>query len=100
MENSENKRITVDSEEGIPLLKCLTDCSIGEKVKVIKVNAGWNAKRRLANLGVVPGEYITKKRAAPLKGPVIVEVKGTELAIGRGLASKIIVECNGACSLE
>jgi len=79
------------------LTKCLTECEKGEEVVILRVNAGRNAKTRLANLGVVPGVKIRKTKNAPFKGPLEIIVKGSSLVIGRGLASKIIVECNGAC---
>ncbi|MHA1476906.1 MAG: FeoA family protein [Promethearchaeota archaeon] len=79
------------------LTKCLTECEKGEEVVVLHVNAGRNAKTRLANLGLVPGVKIKKTKNAPFKGPLEIIVKGSSLVIGRGLASKIIVECNGAC---
>lgn len=79
------------------LTKCLTECEKGEEVVVLRVNAGRNAKTRLANLGLVPGVKIKKTKNAPFKGPLEIIVKGSSLVIGRGLASKIIVECNGAC---
>jgi len=83
---------------GTPLIKCLTECDKGEEVKVLSVNAGYGAKRRLANLGIVPGTIIKKKKEAPFHGPLEIYVKGTSLVIGRGIASKILVECDEACS--
>ncbi|MFX1391563.1 MAG: ferrous iron transport protein A [Promethearchaeota archaeon] len=83
----------------IPLIKCLTDCDKGEVVTVLRVRAGMKAKRRLANLGVVPGIQILKKKSAPLRGPIEIIVKGTSLVIGRGLASKIFVKCHGKCEI-
>ena len=74
-----------------PLIKRLIDCSIGEKLKVLRVNTGHHAKRRLANLGIIPGVQIIKKKAAPFRGPIEMIVKGTSLVIGRGLAARIIV---------
>ena len=59
---------------------------------VRRVYAGWRAKTRLANLGIIPGTKIIKTRSAPLFGPVEVKVKGSNLVIGRGLARKIIGE--------
>ena len=76
------------------LIKCLIDCELGSKLKIISVDAGYRAKQRLANLGIVPGVKIIKKRAAPFHGPIELIVKGSSLVIGRGLASKINVECN------
>ncbi|MFX1313094.1 MAG: ferrous iron transport protein A [Promethearchaeota archaeon] len=74
-----------------PLIKRLIDCPIGERLKVLRVNTGYHAKRRLANLGIIPGVQLIKKKAAPFRGPIEVIVKGTSLVIGRGLAARIIV---------
>jgi Fe2+ transport system protein FeoA len=81
------------------LLKCLTECKKGTFVEVVNVNAGFKAKRRLANLGIVPGVKILKKKSAPLRGPIEVVVMGTSLVIGRGLAEKIIVKCKEECEV-
>ncbi len=83
---------------GTPLIKCLTECDKGEEVRVLNVNAGYGAKRRLAHLGIVPGVKILKKKSAPFRGPIEIFVKGTKLVLGRGIASKILVECNETCS--
>jgi DtxR family Mn-dependent transcriptional regulator len=77
-----------------PLLKCLLDCTNGAELTVKSVNAGFGAKKRLANLGIVPGVKIIKRKAAPFRGPVEILVRGTSLVLGRGLAAKIIVDCN------
>ncbi|MFX0036573.1 MAG: ferrous iron transport protein A [Candidatus Hermodarchaeota archaeon] len=74
-----------------PLITNLVDCPIGEELKVLRVRAGYHAKRRLANLGIIPGVNIIKKQAAPFRGPVEIIVKGSLLVIGRGLAARIIV---------
>lgn len=84
--------------ESTTLKKCLTECEKGEEVIVLNVNAGLKAKRRLANLGILPGAKIKKKKDAPFRGPIEVIVKGSSLVIGRGLASKIIVQCDESCS--
>ena len=38
------------------------------------------------------GDCIRLLRAAPLGGPLLVEVNGREIALGRGVAEKILVE--------
>ncbi len=84
-------------QNSIPLIKCLTECNIGTELIVRGVNAGYGAKRRLAHLGIVPGVKILKKKSAPFRGPINIIVKGTSLVIGRGLAAKILVNCNSSC---
>jgi len=84
--------------ESTTLKNCLTECEKGEEVIVLNVNAGLRAKRRLANLGILPGAKIKKKKDAPFRGPLEVIVKGSSLVIGRGLASKIVVQRDESCS--
>jgi Fe2+ transport system protein FeoA len=90
----ENVKIQSQSTD---LIKCLTECKKGEEVVVLSVNTGARAKQRLANLGILPGAKLTKKKDAPFKGPIGVVVKNSSLVIGRGLASKITVQCNNSC---
>ncbi len=80
------------------LKKCLTECEKGEEVIVLNVDADLRQKRRLANLGVFPGAKIKKKKDAPFRGPLEIIVKGSSLVIGRGLASKITVQCDESCN--
>lgn len=81
------------------MIKRLIECSIGEKLKVLSVNAGHHAKRRLAHLGIIPGVEIIKKNSAPFRGPIEVIVKGSKLVIGRGLAIRIMVKTNNSHDL-
>ena len=57
--------------------KRLIECSIGEELKVLRVNAGYHAKRRLSCLGIIPGIKIIKKKTAPFHGPIEIIVKGS-----------------------
>ncbi len=79
------------------LIKCLTDCEKGENVIILNVATGIRQKKRLANLGVIPGVRIKKKRDAPFRGPLEIIVKGSSLVIGRDIASKITVQCDESC---
>lgn len=98
MIRSMHKKSHGHKRRGTPLIKCLTECDKEVDVRVLNVNTGFKSKRRLANLGVVPGTTIQKRKEAPFRGPIEVFVKGTQLVIGRGLASKILVECDETCS--
>ena len=48
--------------------------------------------RRLSNLGIRKGVIIKKISVHPFFGPVIVRVGNCEIAVGRGMASTILVE--------
>lgn len=83
---------------GTRLTTYLSECESGEEVIILSVNAGYRAKTRLANLGIVPGVKVKKMKNAPFRGPIEIKVKGSSLVLGRGLASKIIVSRNNSCT--
>lgn len=59
--------------------------------EVVEVGGDHGANRRLAHLGIQVGAKVHVVRAAPLGGPVLVEVHGGTVAVGRGLARKVSV---------
>ena len=65
--------------------------SDGEEVKVVEIKGGRGVVTRLYELGLVPGAKI-KVFKSNKPGPMVIEVKGTKVAIGRGAARKIVVE--------
>lgn len=50
---------------------------------------------QLARQGLRSGDIVLVKNRAPLGGPVLVEVQGAVIALGRALARKIMVEAMG-----
>ncbi len=64
----------------------------GETGLIVSVNGGKMLNKRLADLGLTPGVRIKILRKTLFAGPVQVEVFGSRLVLGRGLASKIMVE--------
>ncbi|MFZ7120873.1 MAG: FeoA family protein [Eubacteriaceae bacterium] len=59
---------------------------------IVQINGGRGMCTRLEALGIRVGSTIKKKNALIGFGPVIVSVGNTEIAIGHGMASKILVE--------
>jgi DtxR family Mn-dependent transcriptional regulator len=49
-------------------------------------------ERRLMDMGLTPGTRVTVVKSAPFRGPVEVLVRGSRLALGRGMAEKILVK--------
>ncbi|MCD6521669.1 ferrous iron transport protein A [Candidatus Calescamantes bacterium] len=64
----------------------------GEKGKIIKVEGDRILKRRLRDMGVIPGEIIEVVRIAPLGDPLEIKVKGYYLSLRKREAEKITVE--------
>jgi len=46
---------------------------------------------RLARLGVRPGAVVRLVSSGPFSGPLLVEVEGLRVALGRGVARRILV---------
>ena len=68
----------------------LAMASPGEVVRIAGIRAGRGLTRRLADMGLVPGTVI-RIINSQMPGPIVVEVKGTRLALGHGMAQKILV---------
>ena len=60
------------------------------RVRLLKINAGEGLAGRLSALGLTPGVELTVIQDAG--GPLLLSVRDSRLAVGRGLAQKIVVE--------
>lgn len=69
----------------------LTNMKEGQTGIIITVDGGKGATKRLADLGLTTGTEIKVIRKALFSGPVKIQVRGSRMVIGRGLALKIIV---------
>lgn len=70
-----------------------------EQMRRHRARKGWRKHfmvtrfaKRLADLGLTPGTKVTLVKSAPFSGPLEVCVRGSRLAIGRGMASRILVD--------
>lgn len=70
----------------------LTDVREGQTVVVCDFAAGQGLEGKLQRYGLFRGDRLRLVRSAPLRGPLLVELEGRELALGRGMAEKILVE--------
>ena len=73
-------------------MKTLLQFSPGDSVRVIDFAGGNNLRSKLIQFGIHPGDCLHLLRKAPLGGPLLVECNQREIALGRGVADKIIVE--------
>ena len=69
----------------------ITDLRANENGTVVSINGGFGMVRRLNALGIHEGKTITKVSAQWMHGPVIIRIGHTDLAIGHGMAGKIMV---------
>jgi len=62
------------------------------KGKVIEILGGINLQSKLMNMGVYKGKEVTKLSHIGLQGPVVIKVGRSILALGHGIAAKVILE--------
>ncbi|MCA9948805.1 MAG: ferrous iron transport protein A [Anaerolineales bacterium] len=67
----------------------LAMASVGQAVRLIHIDAGKKLTHRLNELGLTPGVELIIVQAAG--GPLLVAVRDSRVALGRGMAHKILV---------
>ena len=67
----------------------LSQLNPGDKGRVHEIDAGGYATRRLYEMGFNTGSNV--KVIKNDRGPLIVSLSGNKIAVGRGLAQKIII---------
>jgi len=70
----------------------LTSLAAGRGGKVVEFQGGKGMVHRLETRGIRIGHKIVKISNQLMKGPVTVKVGHTTLAIGHGIASRVMVE--------
>ena len=74
----------------------LTALREGKAGTVSSIRAGHGRGRvfekRLMDMGLTPGTKVTVVKSAPFHGPLEILVRGSRLALGRGMAVRIFVE--------
>lgn len=73
-------------------MKTLINIDNGKKVKILKISGGKTIRQHLQCLGIHIGDVVTLKKSSFLGGPVLLEINGYDVALGKGVASKIEVE--------
>jgi ferrous iron transport protein A len=71
----------------------LSQLLVNEKATIQSFSIGRMESNRLASLGLTPGAHVDMTQNYG-RGPLIVMVRGTRVALGRVEAAKIFVERN------
>lgn len=69
----------------------LRDVSVGQTVKVTRLNGDGPVKRRIMDMGITKGVEVYVRKVAPLGDPVEVTVRGYELSLRKADAGVIEV---------
>lgn len=66
----------------------------GQKGIVAEITGGHGLSQKLDNMGLHIGKEITKVNMQWRRGPVIVQLGNSQLAIGYGIAKKVMLKTN------
>ncbi len=75
-------------------LVSLAEMKAGQPGIIRTINGGKGMVARLQALGLHPGKRVTKLSTVFQKGPVVVDVNRSRIALGYGRACRIFVEVN------
>jgi ferrous iron transport protein A len=70
----------------------LRDLESGARAVVKEVHGGFSLRRRLGDVGVLPGGTVEVLRSGALGGPVLIAIREGRVAIGQRQAQKIEVD--------
>ena len=73
-------------------MKTLKETSVGETVKVVKLNGSGPVKRRIMDMGITKGSELYIRKVAPLGDPIEITVRNYELSLRKADAEMIEVE--------
>ncbi|MCD8307520.1 MAG: ferrous iron transport protein A [Clostridia bacterium] len=74
------------------MTKLLSEFTVGESGRIVKVAGEGRIRRRLFDMGVTPGADVTMKKKAPLGDPIEVTLRGYELTLRKVEAACVEVE--------
>jgi ferrous iron transport protein A len=69
----------------------LTLLKDGDKASVTLLQGGCGFHQRLRAVGIREGKILRMVASYPFSGPVVIEVDGRQITLGRGMAQRITV---------
>ena len=78
-----------EGESSSKAARPLSLAAAGHDLELVEVRAGRKLTHRLAELGLTPGIHL--RVVQDHGGPLLVCVRGSRIAIGRGMAQKLLV---------
>ena len=72
--------------------KTLSMLEIGQRARVIQVTGSGSSRKRLLDMGMIPGTVLSVTKKAPLGDPVDFKLKGYNLSLRKQEARMVIVE--------
>jgi ferrous iron transport protein A len=70
----------------------LTTLQKGDSAKILKLDGGRQFLTKLRSMGVRETKILKIVALHPFGGPVVIEIDGRDVTIGRGIAERILVK--------
>jgi ferrous iron transport protein A len=70
----------------------LANMRSGQKGVITQIIGGYGRQRHLRTIGIREGKQVKILTKQPARGPVVIEIDGNQIAIGRGMAMSVLVE--------
>jgi Fe2+ transport system protein FeoA len=70
----------------------LIQLKANHKGRVVEISGGGNLQSKMMNMGIYKGREVTKISHIGLRGPVVIKAGRSILALGHGVAAKVVLE--------
>ncbi|HUV03181.1 MAG TPA: FeoA family protein [Desulfobacteria bacterium] len=85
----ENQLRNTDPEGGgVPLTSLLP----GERARIVALGHGKGQQHHFRTMGLMEGKIVKLIATQPARGPFVIDIEGTQIAVGRGMARHILIE--------
>ncbi len=74
------------------MVRTLRELEVGGKGVIKRINSSGRLRRRIVDMGLVPGVEIEMERYAPMGNPVEVKVRNNHISLRKEEAATIILE--------
>jgi Fe2+ transport system protein FeoA len=98
MQLTVNRETVRAKRSGRPEASTLVELAEGEQAVIEKLELPDEFARRLMELGFLPGHVVTAARGAPGGDPRVFRVDGSEVALRRETAARLLVRSGGSHS--
>jgi len=72
--------------------RCLSALKPKDRAKVKQISGKGNLKRKLLDMGIIPGVVLEVVKLAPLGDPIEIKIRGYNLLLRKEEASQVFVE--------
>ncbi len=72
--------------------RTLTELELGQNAVITKVTGNGAIRRRMIDMGIVPGMEVRMERYAPLGDPIEIKLKGCHISLRKEEAENVLIE--------